>query len=61
MFGTKLLNARQLTKELGIGYTTFFRLIKQKNSKGQAVPVHQLGQTGRKYYVLDEVRAWLLD
>ena len=28
MFGTELLNARQMADELGISYTYFFKLIK---------------------------------
>lgn len=28
MFGTELLNARQIVEELGISYTYFFKLIK---------------------------------
>ncbi len=54
MFGTELLNARQVAKELGISYTYFFKL--RKNG----CPYHQLGNQGRKYYVLKEVQDWLL-
>lgn len=54
MFGTELLNARQVAKELGISYTYFFKL--RKNG----CPYHQLGEQGRKYYILSEVQEWLL-
>lgn len=54
MFGTELLNARQVAKELGISYTYFFKL--RKNG----CPYHQLGERGRKYYILREVQEWLL-
>lgn len=54
MFGTELLNARQLAKELGISYTYFFKL------KKSGCPYHQLGEQGRKYYILSEVQEWLL-
>lgn len=54
MFGTELLNARQVAKELGISYTYFFKL--RKNG----CPYHQLGEQGRKYYILREVQEWLL-
>lgn len=54
MFGTELLNARQVAKELGISYTYFFKLRKNGCS------YHQLGNQGRKYYVLKEVQDWLL-
>ena len=53
MFGTELLNARQIAEELGISYTYFFKLIKN------GCPYHQLGDQGRKYYVLKEVQEWL--
>ena len=61
MYGTKLLNARQLTKELGIGSTTYFKLVHKKNQHCKPFPVHQLSPDCRKYYVLDEVREWLLN
>ena len=54
MFGTELLNARQLAKELGISYTYFFKL------KKSGCPYNQLGEQGRKYYILSEVQEWLL-
>lgn len=54
MFGTELLNARQIAEELGISYTYFFKLIKN------GCLYHQLGDQGRKYYVLKEVQEWLL-
>lgn len=56
MFGTQLLNARQVAQKLGISYTYFFKMLK----KGENCPYHQLGQDGRKYYILDEVENWLL-
>ncbi len=54
MFGTELLNARQVAEKLGISYTYFFKI-----RKG-GCPYHQLGNQGRKYYVLKEVQDWLL-
>lgn len=36
MFGENLLNAKQLAKKLGVGNTTVFKLLKQKNNSGQA-------------------------
>lgn len=54
MFGKELLNARQIAKELGISYTYFFKIRKE------GCPYHQLGNQGRKYYVLKEVQDWLL-
>lgn len=54
MFGTELLNARQVAEKLGISYTYFFKIRKS------GCPYHQLGNQGRKYYVLKEVQDWLL-
>lgn len=59
MYGTDLLNARQLAKELGIGNTTLFKMLKQKNNEGATCPTHQLAPGFRKYYRLDEVKEWL--
>lgn len=54
MFGDILLNARQIAQKLGVSYTYFFKLI------DNGCPYHQLTEAGRKYYVFDEVQAWLL-
>lgn len=61
MYGTDLLNAKQLAQELKVCNTTLFKILKQTNQKGEVCPVHQLGSNGRKYYVLAEVRQWLLN
>lgn len=61
MYGIDLLNANQLAKELGIGNTTLFKMLKKKNSHGQSCPVHQLTPGCRKYYKLDEVKRWLMN
>ncbi|MCC4482789.1 hypothetical protein [Limosilactobacillus reuteri] len=61
MFGENLLNAKQLAKKLGVGNTTVFKLLKQKNNSGQACPVHQLAPGCRKYYIFDEVKQWLMN
>ena len=53
MFGTELLNARQMADELGISYTYCFKLIKN------GCPYHQLTERGRKYYLPAEVKQWL--
>lgn len=61
MFGTELLNARQLAEALGVGNTTLFKIIKQKNNRGESCPVHQLAPGCRKYYDLKEVKQWILN
>lgn len=53
MFGTKILNARQLCECLGISTTLLYRLLKN------GLPAHKLSGTSRRYYNLDEVKAWL--
>lgn len=60
MYGTNLLNARQLAAKLQVCNTTFFKTLHQQNNKGDYCPYHQLGPHSRKYYVLEEVQAWLL-
>lgn len=61
MYGSKLLNARQLIRALNIGSTTFFKIARRKNHHGQPIPAHQLSPDSRKYYVLEEVQEWLLN
>lgn len=60
LYGTDLLNATMLAKKLGIGTTTLYKMMKKTNSRGEHCPVHQLAPGCRKYYVLDEVKSWLL-
>ena len=60
MYGTKLINARQLADALGVCNTTLFKMLKQINQRGDPCPFHQLGPNSRKYYVLDEVQQWLV-
>lgn len=61
MYGTELLNAHQLAQALGVGNTTIFKMLKQKNNQGRTCPVHQLAPGCRKYYRLEEVKKWLLN
>ena len=60
MYGTKLINARQLADALGVCNTTLFKMLKQRNQRGDPCPFHQLGPNSRKYYVLDEVQQWIV-
>lgn len=53
MFGDELLNRKQLAKELGISCSRLEVLVKA------GLPYRQLGNS-RKYYVLAEVKEWLL-
>ncbi|WP_318630206.1 helix-turn-helix transcriptional regulator [Limosilactobacillus reuteri] len=60
LYGTNLLNARQLASALNVCNTTLFKMLHQTNRDGEHCPYHQLG-SGRKYYVLEEVQQWLLN
>lgn len=60
-FSSTLLNAKELAQKIGIGYTTLFKIQKQKNKAGEPFPYHQLGGHSRKYYVAAEVEQWLLN
>lgn len=53
IFGSEILNAKQLAEKLGISRNY---LLKMVNS---GLPYHQLGEESRKYYIFDEVEDWL--
>ncbi|WP_290034278.1 hypothetical protein [Ligilactobacillus cholophilus] len=55
LFGDDILNGQQLINELGISRTYLCKLLKL------GLPYHQLDKNTRKYYVLDEVKEWLLN
>lgn len=54
MMETKILNAKDLMESLNISSTRFYQFLKH------GMPYHQIGE-GRKYYILDEVKQWLLE
>lgn len=54
MFGDELLNGKQLVAELGISTSYLYTLLRA------GLPYHQLGTNSRKYYLLPEVKNWLL-
>ena len=53
MFGDEILNAKQLAKKLGISYSYLRTLVQA------GLPYRELANS-RKYFVLDEVRAWII-
>lgn len=53
MFGDEILNAKQLAKKLGISYSYLRTLVQA------GLPYRELANS-RKYFVLDEVRAWVI-
>lgn len=53
MFGKELMNAKQIVTKLGISQGQLYKLV------SYGMPYHQLGEHSRKYYVLEEVEAWL--
>lgn len=55
LFGDDILNGQQLIKKLGISRTYLCKLLKL------GLPYHQLDKNTRKYYVLNEVKEWLLN
>lgn len=55
MFGDVILNGKQLCEELGISTTILYNLV------NNGLPYHQLTANSRKYYILNEVKSWLLD
>lgn len=50
----KILNAKDLMVALNISSTRFYQFLKN------GMPYHQIGK-GRKYYILNEVKKWLLE
>lgn len=54
MFGNEILNAKELAKKLGISRGYLYKMI------NYGLPYHQLDANSRKYFIYDEVEAWLL-
>ena len=53
MFGDEILNGKQLAKKLGISVSYLHTLVQA------GLPYRELANS-RKYFVLDEVRAWVI-
>lgn len=53
MFGSEILNGKQLRQHLGISTTIYYRMIKS------GMPFHQLTATSRRYFNVNEVESWL--
>lgn len=53
MFGDEILNAKQLAEKLGISYSYLHTLVQA------GLPYRELANS-RKYFVLDDVRAWII-
>lgn len=53
MFGDEILNGKQLAEKLGISVSYLHTLVQA------GLPYRELANS-RKYFVLDEVRAWVI-
>lgn len=54
VFGNEILNAKQLAAYLQVSTSLINKMVKS------GMPYHQLSEKGRKYYVAEEVKEWLL-
>lgn len=53
MFGTEILNGKQLREKLGISTTIYYRLLKN------GMPYKKLTANSRRYFEINEVKKWL--